>query len=135
MPGRTYYNNSVEKYSYGFNGKENVDEVASDGDYIDFGARIYDSRLGRWMSVDPLQYKYPSVSSYCFSLNSIIAFKDPDGREVILVTVKNETKALLFSWRFFLVSIFGDASLAMSAARCLAKLIICVRSPSFEIKL
>lgn len=35
---------------YGFNGKEKDFETAND-DY-DFGARIYDGRLGRWLSLD-----------------------------------------------------------------------------------
>ncbi len=35
-----------EKYRFGFNGKENDNEIQGDGNSYDFGARIYDSRLG-----------------------------------------------------------------------------------------
>ena len=43
-------------YKYGFNGKEKSSEISLEE--CDFGARIYDGRLGRWLSVDPLQLKY-----------------------------------------------------------------------------
>ncbi len=79
MPGRTY---SSAAYSYGFNGKEKDDEISGSGNNLDFGARIYDSRLGRWMSVDPL-YNHPkniSQSSYNFAVNSPIIAIDKDGR-------------------------------------------------------
>jgi RHS repeat-associated protein len=46
-------------YRFTFNGMEKDDEVKGVGNSLDFGARIYDSRLGRWLSVDPLSYKFP----------------------------------------------------------------------------
>jgi len=46
MPGRIA---SSEDYRYGFNGKEKDDEVKGSGNSLDFGARMYDSRLGRWI--------------------------------------------------------------------------------------
>jgi RHS repeat-associated protein len=69
-------------YFFRFNGKENNKEIYGDGNTMDFGARIYDSRLGRWMSVDPLYMLYPFSSPYNFSLNSPIFFMDFDGREI-----------------------------------------------------
>ena len=39
------------KYLYGFNGKEN-DKDISFGEQ-DYGMRIYDGRLGKFLSVDP----------------------------------------------------------------------------------
>jgi RHS repeat-associated protein len=41
-------------YHYGFNGKENDNEVKDAGNQLDFGLRIYDPRVGRWLSLDPL---------------------------------------------------------------------------------
>ena len=48
MPMRTWSDPNA-KYKYGFNGKEKDNEVNVDGGDYDFGARIYDSRLGRWL--------------------------------------------------------------------------------------
>ena len=70
---------STVSYRFGFNGKENDNEVKGTGNSVDFGARIYDSRLGRWLSVDPLQVKYPDKSPYNFCSNNPIIFVDPDG--------------------------------------------------------
>jgi len=82
MPERSFSN---EKYRYGFNGKENDNEVKGVGNSVDFGARIYDSRLGRWFSVDPLAAKYPSLAPYNFCANNPIVNIDPDGREIFPV--------------------------------------------------
>ena len=56
------------------------DELKGEGNSYDFGARMYDSRLGRWFAVDPDASKYPSWSPYAFSLNDPIRFNDPDGK-------------------------------------------------------
>jgi hypothetical protein len=45
MPGRTY---TAASYKYGFNGKENDNEVKGEGNQQDYGMRIYDPRLGRF---------------------------------------------------------------------------------------
>lgn len=79
MNGRTF---TTTAYRYGFNGKENDDELKGTGNSLDFGARIYDSRLGRWLSLDPLQSKYPSLSPFNFVLNNPLLNIDPDGKRV-----------------------------------------------------
>lgn len=71
------------QYRYGFNGMEKDDEVKGSGNSLDFGARIYDSRLGRWLSVDGLAKKYPHLSPYNFVANSPLRFIDPDGNEIV----------------------------------------------------
>jgi RHS repeat-associated protein len=76
QPGRTF--SAVSGYRYGFNGKEKSPEISSD-DY-DFGARIYDGRIGRWLSVDPLLQKYPMHSPYDAMGNNPICNIDPDGK-------------------------------------------------------
>ena len=70
-----------EVHSYGFNGMEKQNEHIS-GNY-DFGARILDTRLGRWLSVDPLGKDFPMLSPYSYSANNPIFFVDPDGRKII----------------------------------------------------
>jgi len=81
MPGRKY--EPASGYRYGFNGKEKDKDLAPDN--YDFGARIYDGRIGRWLSVDPLQAKYPSLSPYNFVANTPLQAIDPDGRLIIFV--------------------------------------------------
>jgi len=51
-------------YHFGFKGQEKDDEIQGDGNSLELGARIYDSRLGRWLSVDPQANSYPSYSPY-----------------------------------------------------------------------
>ena len=68
---------------YGFNGKMKDNEVEGEGDIYDFSARMYDARLGRWLSVDPLTTKYAPISPYGFVLNNPILLIDGDGRVVI----------------------------------------------------
>ena len=80
MDGRAF---SGEKYRFGFNGKENDDELKGDGNSLDFGARIYDSRLGRWLSLDPLMTKYASLTPYNFCANNPVIFIDPDGKKIV----------------------------------------------------
>jgi RHS repeat-associated protein len=72
-------------YRYGFNGKEKDDELKGAGNSLDFGARIYDSRLGRWLSVDPLFANYSDLSPYNYVANSPLRFIDPDGKLIRLV--------------------------------------------------
>ena len=74
-------------YRFGFNGMEQDDEVKSEGNSYDFGARIYDSRLGRWMSVDPMASKQPSWSSYKSFFNNPNFFIDPTGETETIVTI------------------------------------------------
>ncbi len=72
-----------DNYRFGFNGKEKDNEVKGKGNSLDFGARIFDPRLGRWMSLDPLAAKYPSLSAYHFGANNPIVFIDPDGKKIV----------------------------------------------------
>jgi RHS repeat-associated protein len=68
----------LSSFTFGFNGYENEPDIAGKGSVIDFGARIYDSRLGRFMSTDPI--KFHSWSPYQYDANSPIAIKDILGR-------------------------------------------------------
>jgi len=79
MPGREFSNGS--EYRYGFNGKENDNEVKGKGNQQDYGMRIYDPRLGRFLSVDPLTRSYSMLTPYQFASNSPTAGIDMDGLE------------------------------------------------------
>jgi RHS repeat-associated protein len=80
MPRRSF--SSASAYKFGFNGKENDNEVKGLGNQIDYGNRICDPRLGRFTSVDPLQANYPELTPYQFASNTPIQGVDLDGREV-----------------------------------------------------
>jgi RHS repeat-associated protein len=69
-------------YSFGFNGKENDNEVfGAEGTFQDYGMRCYDIRVGRFFSVDPLTADYPWYTPYQFAGNKSIQAVDLDGKE------------------------------------------------------
>jgi RHS repeat-associated protein len=84
--------NYVKLYTYGFNGMEKDDEIKGTGNSYDFGARMYDSRLGRWLSIDKMHSKYPEESPYSFVKNMPIIAVDPDGERVYVVIERAEMK-------------------------------------------
>ena len=88
MPGRTA---NASDYRYGFNGKEKENEIA-EGD-LDFGGRVYDSRLGRWLSRDFKETKYPFYTPYCFAANKPTIAIDPDGKDIIITATDPEFRA------------------------------------------
>ncbi len=79
MPGRTWTGPITENHRYSFNGKEQDHELKGDGNSIAYELRIYDSRLVRWLSTDPLQKEYASLSPYNFAENSPIRLIDIGG--------------------------------------------------------
>lgn len=83
MPERKY--NKDQNYRYGYNGKENDNEIKGEGNQQDYGMRIYDPRVGRFLSVDPITRKYPELTPYQFASNRPIDGIDIDGLEVGLV--------------------------------------------------
>src|SRR5690554_1089619 len=76
-------------YRYGFNGMEKDDNIKGEGNSYDFGARMYDPRVGRWLSRDPLNQKKPYLSPYQSMRNSPLMFGDPDGNDEYLKIVFN----------------------------------------------
>ncbi len=72
-------------YRYGFNRKEKDSDMTADN--YDFGARIYDGRLWRWLSVDPCFRRQPEWSTYKGFKNNSIIFCDPDGNTEYLTII------------------------------------------------
>jgi len=70
---------SSDSYRYGFNGKELDNELKGEGNSYDFGARMYDPRIGRWFAVDKMRMKAPDWSPYRFAFDNPIRYKDKDG--------------------------------------------------------
>jgi len=79
MIGREFEADTAGRYRFGFNGKEKINEIYGDGNGIAFGARIYDSRLGRFLSSDKYVELSLKESPYHFSGNNPILYIDKKG--------------------------------------------------------
>ena len=87
---------------------EKDDEVKGTGNHLDFGARGYDPRLGRWLSVDQMTDMYTPISPYAYSLNNPIFYIDADGNvvvdengnEVYITPIKNEDGTYTATFEF-----------------------------------
>ena len=73
-------NNTLYHSDFLFSGKE-LD--AETGNYY-YGARYYAPRIGIWLSPDPLQLKYPHVSSYAYCMGNPVRLIDPTGKDVLI---------------------------------------------------
>lgn len=82
MPGRKY---EAQGYRYGFNGKEKDKDINSLTAY-DYGFRVYNPGIGKFLSVDPLTKEYPELTPYQFASNTPIQSIDLDGLESKEVT-------------------------------------------------
>ncbi len=78
LPGRTFAGTG---YRYGYNGKENDKDISSGAQ--DYGMRINDTRLGRFLSVDPITSKFSMLTPYQFASNRPIDGIDLDGLEYL----------------------------------------------------
>ncbi len=76
--GRSF---TSQSYRYGFNSQEKDDEINGSSNSYAFEYRIEDSRLGRFLSIDPLVAKFPYYTPYQFgSCNPLLAI-DLEGLE------------------------------------------------------
>ncbi len=78
MPARSY---KSAGYRFGFNGQETETEITGTPSHLDFGARIYDSRTGRFLSIDPKVNKFPNITPYNYAINSPLLFIDNEGED------------------------------------------------------
>ncbi len=79
QPGRSF---ASSNYRFGFNGQEKDDNFHNQvGSVYDFLFRIYDARVARFLSTDPLEGEYPWNSPYAFAENRVIDGRDLEGKE------------------------------------------------------
>lgn len=76
MPGRT---GNQSYYRFGFNGQEQDNEVAGNGNSYTAEYWQYDSRLGRRWNIDPVKKDY--ISNYSVLGNNPILMIDPNGAD------------------------------------------------------
>ena len=74
----------VEAYRFGFNGKERDNSFGGSSVY-DYGFRIYNPQIAKFLSVDPLTKSYPMLTPYQFASNTPIQAIDLDGLEAKIV--------------------------------------------------
>ncbi|TAH40913.1 MAG: hypothetical protein EYC69_09775 [Bacteroidetes bacterium] len=84
MEGRSF---TSENYRFGFNGKENDNTVNGRGTQQDYGNRIYNTRIGRFLSIDPITSKFAYLTPYQFASNRTIDGFDLDGLEYATFTI------------------------------------------------
>jgi RHS repeat-associated protein len=68
-------------YRFGYNGKEKDNNGELGLTTYDYGFRIYNPGLGKFLSVDPLTKSYPMLTPYQFASNSPVSNIDVDGLE------------------------------------------------------
>ena len=73
-PGRSW--NSGD-YRFGYTGHEKENDLAEGVYTTEY--RLLDTRLGRWLSVDPLFTEYPDMSSYNYCGGNPMVSVDPSG--------------------------------------------------------
>ncbi len=71
MPGR---NGGI--FYFGFNGQEIDLELYGDYNAIAFDLRVYDTRIGRFLSMDPIAISFASWSPYLFAANNPVKLID-----------------------------------------------------------
>jgi len=76
LSGRNFVKSGSREARFGFQGQEEDDEVKGDGNSYTTEFRQLDPRLGRWLSLDPLQAQTPWQSPYCSMDNNPICLND-----------------------------------------------------------
>lgn len=60
---------SSDLYKFGFNGMEKEDHHADGNQFLNFGARVYNSDIGSFLSKDPLKGEFLVEKSLSFQYN------------------------------------------------------------------
>lgn len=79
------YDKSDDRYRFGFNGMEKDNDIKGIGNSLDFGARMYDSRIGKFLSLDPLAKQFSWNSPYSFAENDVIRAVDENGEKRLII--------------------------------------------------
>ncbi len=106
-----YSGKLVDNYRFGFNGQEKDDEITGvTGSHLNFKYRMYDSRIGRFFTVDPLTSKYPYNSPYAFCENKLGLGIELEGLEVYYLNTEWGSMAGMGEYGYGYVSGNGVAN-------------------------
>jgi RHS repeat-associated protein len=95
LKGRNLKKNNAKNYRFGFQGQEGDDQIKGDGNSYTTEFRQYDSRIGRWLTIDPQSGKYPDISSYCAFINNPISIIDVKGDTI----ARFNSKGVYIGWK------------------------------------
>ncbi len=87
-----------------YSGKEEQQALSPALSLLDYGARMYDPTLARWLTPDPLAEKYMQWSPYGYCIGNPIRMTDDGGLDIVLtgresssVTIKTDLLDLSFN--------------------------------------
>ena len=86
------FSSTGDAQPYKYNGKE-LDRKGG-LDWYDYGARHYDSVLGRWNGVDPSCEKHYSWSPYVYCKNNPVLRIDPDGKDDYVINYHGRVRLI-----------------------------------------
>jgi RHS repeat-associated protein len=92
MKGRVFEKAS---YRYHFNGMEKDDEMKGSGSSYVTEYRLYDPRIGKWLTPDPLEYKLPEISTYCSMNNNPLWYTDVKGLKADVTSLDEDEREQL----------------------------------------
>src|SRR5690606_4102053 len=82
---------SATNYQFAYNGKQ---EEVFDKDFLDYGARSYDSEEIRFIKTDAYESSFPSLSPYIYAKNNPVLFIDFKGNMPSKTALQNASNEL-----------------------------------------